>query len=460
MTGILLYIKSIITTMGVSVLLPLLILIIFLILKTSFKTSIFQAIKLGVGFQGIILIINAYVTFITPVFEKMVKITGIDLPVLDIGWAPVMVVSYATTLGIMYIGIGIALQLFLFFIRWTNILQITDVANIYSYPIWGLITYQLTNSLILSICVMIIINMFTLTISEMVAKRWSSYYKIPGGVCTIPHEVGTIPVTLFTTIALNKIKLDKVNISTTTLKDKWGFFGEPIFLGFLSGLLIGFLANVKTLYTVKSIVEIITVGMATGAVAVIFPKAAILIGEVFGSLSESIKKWVLKRGGEREIYFAVNDAVGFGEPNNFICALISIPIIIFLAFLLPGNKVMPLVDLVGVAYTINIISALNKGNIFKTLICTIVYYGLALYAGTYIAPLFTDIAASTNAINLPDGFITSLNVLCKPILLLITYPFMKGSYVGILLIILIYLLIFFFVKKYKRKIEGYIDIKL
>ena len=82
MTGILLYIKSIITTMGVSVLLPLLILIIFLILKTSLKTSIFQAIKLGVGFQGIILIINAYVTFITPVFEKMVKITGIDLPVL------------------------------------------------------------------------------------------------------------------------------------------------------------------------------------------------------------------------------------------------------------------------------------------------------------------------------------------------------------------------------------------
>ena len=296
------HIKSIITAMGVSVLLPLLILIIFRILKNSFKDSIFQAIKLGVGFQGIILIINAYVTFITPVFEKMVNIGGIDLPVLDIGWAPTMVTSYATTLGVIYIGIGIALQLFLFSIKWTNILQITDVVNIYSYPIWGLITYQLTNSFLLSICVMIIINMYTLTISEITAKRWSDYYKIPGGVCAIPHEVGTIPVTILTSSLLNKLKLDKINISTTTLKEKWGFFGEPIFLGFLSGVVIGSLANFRSLLTVNSIVEIITVGMATGAVAIIFPKAAFLIGEVFGVLAESIKVWALKRGGNRQIY--------------------------------------------------------------------------------------------------------------------------------------------------------------
>ena len=460
MTGILLYIKSIITSMGVAVLLPLLILLVLLVLKTPFKISIFQAIKLGVGFEGIILIINAYVAFITPVFENMVKITGINLAVLDIGWAPTMVVSYATTLGVLYIGIGIVLQLFLFFIRWTNILQITDVVNIYSYPIWGLITYQLTGSFLLSVCVMIIINMFTLTISEIVAKRWSNYYKIPGGVCTIPHEVGTIPVAICTSYALNKLKLDKVNISTTTLKNKWGFFGEPIFLGFLSGILIGFLANVKNISHLESVVEILTVGMATGAVAVIFPKAASLIGEVFSVLAESIKAWVLKRGSNREIYFAVNDAVGFGEPNNFICALISIPIIIFLAFLLPGNKVMPLVDLVGVAYTINIISALNKGNIFKTLICTIIYYGLGFYAGSYIAPIYTKIAASTNAIALPEGYITSLNVLCKPILLIITYPFMKASFIGILIVVLIYFLIFFITKKYKKNIEDYIDNKL
>jgi len=56
------WVKSVITALGVSVLLPLLIFLIFLILKTPFRISIFQAVKLGVGFQGIILIINAYVT--------------------------------------------------------------------------------------------------------------------------------------------------------------------------------------------------------------------------------------------------------------------------------------------------------------------------------------------------------------------------------------------------------------
>ncbi|MDY6821395.1 MAG: hypothetical protein SVN78_07225 [Deferribacterota bacterium] len=235
-----------------------------------------------------------------------------------------------------------------------------------------------------------------------------------------------------------------------------GVFGEPIFLGFSSGILIGLLANIKNIFVLKNFVEIITVGMATGAVAVIFPKAASLIGEVFGVVAEYIKKWVLKRGETREVYFAVNDAVGFGEPNNFIAALISIPLIIFLAFILPGNKVMPLVDLVGVAYTINIISAINKGNILKTLICTIIYYGLGFYAGTFIAPIYTDIAASTNTVTLPSGFATSLNTLCKPFLLLITYPFMKSSILGISAVITIYLIIFFAVKKYKNIIENYL----
>lgn len=108
---------------------------------------------------------------------------------------------------------------------------------------------------------------------------------------------------------------------------------------------------------------------------------------------------------------------------------------------------MPLLDLVGVAYAINIISDINKENILKTLIGTISYYGFSFYAGTYIAPIYTKTAAPTNEIALPEGYITSLNTLCKPILLIITYPFIKASFIGILIVVSIYFLIFFLIKK-------------
>jgi PTS system galactitol-specific IIC component len=443
--------------MGVSVLLPLIMLCTFIFLKIPIKKAIYESIKLGVGFQGIILIINAYVAFITPVFDKMLKLGGINLPYLDIGWAPTMITSYATTLGVLYIGIGIFLQLFLFFIRWTNVLQITDIVNIYSYPFWGLITYKITGNFYMSILVMIVINLYTITISEIIVKRWSHYYKIPDGTCAIPHEVGTIPVSIIGVLLLNKLKLGKINISTATLQKKWGFFGEPLFLGFFSGAIIGILANFKNIYTVNAFVEILKVGMATGAVAVVFPKAASLIGEVFGILAENIKSWTVKNGSKRQIYFAVNDAVGFGEPNNFITALIAAPLLILLAFILPGNKVMPLVDLVGVAYTINIISALTKGNIFKSLICVLFYYSLGFYVGTYISPVYTDIVRSAGEVNVPAHPIISLNTLCKPFIFIIAYPFMKSSYVGITFITLLYLVLWTLVKKYKYKLENFIE---
>ena len=45
----------------------------------------------------------------------MVDNTGVNLPVLDIGWQATSVVAYSTKVGMIFVGIALLIQTILFF---------------------------------------------------------------------------------------------------------------------------------------------------------------------------------------------------------------------------------------------------------------------------------------------------------------------------------------------------------
>ena len=86
---------------------------------------------------------------------------------------------------------------------------------------------------------------------------------------------------------------------------------------------------------------------------------------------------VYKRQGEW--YLAVNDATGYGETATLVSGLLTMPIILLLAFVLPGNTTLPMVDLVAIPYVIQPIVAMSNGNVVKsvigsTIVCIIFLY--------------------------------------------------------------------------------------
>ena len=88
-------------------------------------------------------------------------------------------------------------------------------------------------------------------------------------------------------------------------------------------------------------------------------------------------------------------AVVVGNPEVITTALIMIPVTILIAFILPGNRMMPLADLAVVTFRVALVVALCRGNVFRSILISIPVMAAILYAGTFAAPYLTGLAQST-----------------------------------------------------------------
>lgn len=443
---------------GASIIVPVVILIIALFMNVKLKRAFQSALNAGIGLIGFNMLIGAYTPIVTPVVNRMVEHTGVNLRVLDTGWQATSIVAYSTEVGMIFLGFGLLLQFALFSVKFTNVFMPSDLWNNYSFMLWGSMLYLVTSNMMLSIGLMVLANLFTLLFSEVLAKRWASYYGYPGTTISAPHDVVQVPYGMLMDWILTKAGANKVQWNPTSVQQRLGFLGEPTTLGFILGMALGFSGNYMRLDDLKAWGEIMTVGVSTAAVMSIFPKIAGIFASAFTSITDASKKSAKSSGKDRQWYLAINDAAGYGEPATLISGLLMIPIILVLAIILPGNETLPMVDLIAIPYIIQPIVAISRGNIFKTLISGIVLLVINLYVITAVAPIFTSVAQSVGVV-IPAGtlLIASFVVLGNYFLGTLFLIFLTQNPLWIGLSILLYLILFFFVKKNKEAIVDYLE---
>lgn len=245
------FLKAIIDNFGSAIVVPFIIFIIALIFRVKPAKAFLSALYAGVSLEGFSLIIGAYTPIITPLVQNMSKVmsnvTGVELNTFDVGWQATSVVAFATSAGMIYLGLGIALQTILFLVKWTNIFQPSDLWNNYSYIVWGAMVIFKTHNFALGIACMVLLNLYSLLISELVAKRWSKYYNYPNCTIIAMHNVEPAIFAIAIDPILNLLGLNKVKLNPKSIEKKLGFIGEPMTLGFILGGIIGILGNVGKL---------------------------------------------------------------------------------------------------------------------------------------------------------------------------------------------------------------------
>lgn len=326
--------KSVIDNFGSAIIVPVIITIIALIFKVKPAKAILSGLYAGVSLQGFSLLIGAYTPIITPLVQNMSEvmsnITGVHLNTFDVGWQATSVVAFATSAGMIYLGLGIALQTVLFLLKWTNIFQPSDLWNNYSYIVWGAMVIFATHNFVLGIACMVVLNLYSLLISELVAKRWSKYYGYPNCTIIAMHNVEPALFAIIIDPIFNLLGLNKAKLNPKTLEKKLGFLGEPMALGFFLGTLIGVLGSIGKLGTLAGWGDVLEAGIATAAIMAIFPKIASMFAQAFAPITEAARVF-MKNSGDREWYIAVNDAVGYGEPATLTSGLLLIPIMVAVA---------------------------------------------------------------------------------------------------------------------------------
>jgi galactitol PTS system EIIC component len=452
--------SNVFNTFGSAIFVPFIIMIIALFLKVKPKKAVMSGINAGIGLTGFGWLINSYTPIIVPAVNNFVQSTGIDLPVVDIGWQATSVIAYATRAGMMFLGFGLLFQVVLFLLKITNIFIPGDLWNNYSYMFWGSLVYVVSNDIWLALAVMFLLTLYNIIFIEMYSKRWSTYYGYSNCVPPALHIAPSTPFAIAGNWVLNKLGANKVRWSPEELQARLGFLGEPITLGLILGFLLGIFGHLSDLGTLAAWGNILTIALSTAAVMAIFPRVANIFASAFMPITEAARSQTTKNVKEGEdLYIGINDATGYGEPATLITGILLIPIMLALGVILPGNKTLLLVDLIAIPFIIQPIVAVTNGNIFKSTILSSIWFSIGLYICTITAPIFTQVYAQFAAEPLQEGMMVTAGMIAnKPIAGgLIVLPTLNFGWIAVAVLTVVYIPLYFLWKKNKVKVHAFME---
>ena len=440
------FLKAIIDNFGAAVIVPVIIGIIALFFRVKPQKAFLSALYAGVSLEGISLMVGAFTPIITPLVQNMSVVmkglTGVDLIVFDVGWQATSLVAFSTSAGMIYLGLGIVLQTVLFLIKWTKCFQPSDLWNNYSYMVWGAMVIAVTGNFALGIACMILCNLYSLLVSDVLANRWSNYYQYPNCTIIAMHNIEPGIFAVVLDPILNLIGMNKINLNPQSNQEKVGFLGEPMTIGFVLGLIIGVVGNVNHLGTMQAWGSVFTAAVATAAVMAIFPSITGFFAQAFAPITEAARKF-MGNTNDREWFIAVNDAVGYGEPATLT---------------LPGNQTLPVVDLVAIPYMVEGLVAVYNGNMAKVMVTGVIWFSIGLLMCSATAPIFTEVAKTAGyAIPAGAALITSFNILGKPLVGLVFFAFLSNNPVLIGIAVAVYAIAYVVYRTRQKQIEGHLE---
>lgn len=449
---------------GAAIVVPVMIFIVSLFLKVSPKRAFFSALRAGVGLTGFGWVISAFTPLVTKYIQQMVDTAGLNLPIVDIGWQTGSLTAFSSSIGLSFFVFGLLIELLLFLFGITRVFVPSNLWNNFGYMIWGTMAYAATGNFILSFAFMVFVLLYSLIMSEVVAERWSEYYKVKNATINSIHNIETLIPALVLDPLWNLIGINKVKLNPESLKTKLGIFGEPMTLGFLLGMIIGILGSLKNLASLEAWGGILGFAMSLAAVMTIFPLITGVFASAFGPLAEAVEKNKKKESEEEDgladkkrWFIAVDDGVGFGEPATIIAGLILVPIMVLISLILPGNRALPVVDLIAIPFMIEAMIAVSKGNILKAILNGIVWFSLGLYAASALGPIYTEAVQQYGSV-LPAGvvLIMSFNLLAHPLTALVFFAWISGNPLWIGVTIAVYLVSLFFLRTKRESIYAYL----
>ncbi len=384
--------------LGTTLLLPLIITILGLVFGQKLRTALRAGLMLAVGFITLNLVIGLLIGEMVPVVDAMVSGTGADLTILDVGWGVAAGIAWGTQAGSLVVLVCLGTNILMLALKLTKTLNV-DIWNFWNQAFTASVVYLASGrNMALAMVAAAIHTVYELVIADLTAKDVQEFYNLPG--ISIPHgwAVSSVPIIYAVNWVLDRIPgVKDIHWDESNIREKWGIFGEPLFLGVLLGIFVGLFGGLW-----KDPVRLLTLGVTIGAAMVLIPKIIGFFMEALTPIAQSAREFMKKRFGGREFYIGLDSAVLIGHPITVAAGIIMIPIVLGLALILPGNKVLPFGDLAATFYFVAMVPFMSKGNLFRSIVCGTVIFVVVLYACTSFGPSLTQMAMETGYV-IPEG---------------------------------------------------------
>jgi galactitol PTS system EIIC component len=373
------------------VMLPTVILIVALAVRMKVGQSLYSALRLGVGFAGIFIAFDFFVHQIAPAVTAIVKSRGLDFPVLDVGWPPLAAITWASPIAPLTIVLVLALNLAMLALNITRTVNI-DIWNYWHFALVGALVQAASGSLLLGLAATALIAMYGIVVADWTAPLVKRECGLDGISITTLSVNGMLPYGVAANSLIDRIPgLRAVRFSPKDTRGRFGILVEPMLIGVAVGAFFGILAG----YEVKRILEL---AINVAAVMFILPHCGGLIGKGMEPVSLQLKSIIQRRFPKKTVlYIGMDSGVIMQNSAVIITGLLLMPISIGIAFILPGNKTLPLGDLANLISVMSVIVLATRGNVFRAVLIGIPIVIGYLLISTHFAPLYTTLAAKAGS---------------------------------------------------------------
>ncbi|MBE9604302.1 PTS sugar transporter subunit IIC [Acetobacteraceae bacterium H6797] len=414
MDSILVVLKSVVDTLGPTVLLPFIIAIIALVLGVKPGRAFRAGLTIGVAFIGINLVLGLMLTSLGEVAQAIVKNTGMQRDIVDVGWPSAAAIAFGSSVGLWVIPIGIAVNLVMLLTRMTRTLNV-DVWNFWHFAFVGSLTVAATDSLVYGLIAAALMAALSLILADWTAKGVQQFYGVPG--VSVPHLASAqiVPIAIVLNWVMDRIPgFNRLHLDTDSIQKRLGVLGEPMVLGAVLGLILGLVAFHNDGDAGVVISKSLKVAMNLAAVMLILPRMVKILMEGLIPISDAARDFVQKRAGDRELHVGLDSAILIGHPAAIASSLVLVPIAILLSIVLPSNRIILFADLAVIPFLVAMCAPIVRGNVLRMIVIGTVTLAIGFYVGNALAPLMTGAAkaagfaipASANLItSVVDGFL-------------------------------------------------------
>ena len=419
-----------------------------IVLKLGILNSIRTGLMFSVGFNGIYIVVDFFLNSITPAAYALSEKFGGVFTYTDVGVGAVNTTAWSHPIAYVIMIASVLLNLVMI------VLNLTDTINLNIWDFWeadfcALIIIALTGNYIVALVVACTWSIVSLWLSDWWGHKGytEDFYGFDG--LTLYQGVNNVWGMFGYAVSkvLDKLPfVDNPRFTPEKIQEKLGVLGEPVVIGGFIGMLMGIGAG----FWWGDIV-LLMINLATGMV--ILPMSAGIIMQALVPITEATNAFLEKRtGGSRSLYVGVDCAVAVGNTTNLAIIALMIPVMLVLAFIIPGMMMVPLGDLSNCTYFWVYIIAPNKGDILRSMIaCTLA----GILAHLMMSKQVAYVSAATAMMGVGNGRIGSTFLGFCPDTWFTGLIAENFTSVGIVLIMIVFILLgvfnrFMFLKKKKE----------
>lgn len=384
-----------IISLGASVMMPVIFFIIALCFGVTLGTAFKAGMLVGIGFEGVGLVIGLLLTHLGPASQAMVERIGLHLTVVDTGWPTASTIGWGSPLMLPVVVGFIIINLAMLLLKITKTVNI-DIFNYWIFLLVGSVVYAGTGNYWLAVGMTFGIFILTLLAADFTAPYLQKNYNLKG--ISFPHLtcICYVPFAMVCNYLIVKAPLiRKINFDPETINKKFGVFGEPLTLGFVLGLLLALLAGYGASAAVALAIKV-------AAAMLLLPKMIEILVQGLMIVRDAAEAKLKAKFPGRNFYIGMDTALLIGEPSVLATGLLLIPVTVVLSVILPGNRVLPFVDLASLMFLLAMVTPFCKRNMFRMFITGTLIVTCILYVGSDISPEYTQAARNAN-IPIPEG---------------------------------------------------------